>query len=561
MFKQLFRLLINNMDKLRTIQLRGAKLYCFIDDETISPAPSLEFLPGDKVLHNTFHSRTPQVTLGTVKKIIKGEVYFHLPFFGPACPSTFKTIPLENYATIGSRYILEFPSDTVQPRIVSAFSAAAEDDVPVLKSIYTHPLTREHSFYEELPTRESLYTKKELINHTDLFTITIDPDTAKDFDDAISWNEERREVFIHIVDIANSHLSQVEEYNLRNRCQTLYLGHHETLHLLSEENASNNLSLVEGQPRNTITTRVKLTEEGLVENYDIYRSVIIVNKRLTYNQGRECIPTWLSNILLMRESNLSYSIHLPSLSFTQDNQVIRTDTSDFAHKFVAHCMILCNMVVSKHLQINTIYLPNRFHDKLHGFRPLSPEEMTDQPDVDSFLLLKRYARAKYDIDSHGHFGLGLTEYCHFTSPMRRYADVLVHRLLAGWNIPKEVLEEEVEWINVRERLSDACHRYYHGWKMNRYIQSIGPEKAWNVWITGVSPSGCLWFLPELNLNGFCFVGQLLPTARWNLIGDSLESISGSFRVGEHCLGYFYVIDPTTYVTNLKIECQPKQRPN
>lgn len=543
------------MEQFGVIQLRGAKLFVFIDEDNVSPAPSLEFLPGDKVINNIFHSRLPQVTLGTVKKVIQDQAYFHLPFFGPACPSTFKAKALPNRASVGDRYILQFPSDTLQPVVLAAYSAALEDDVNVLKAIYTHPVSRISTSYEELPTRVPLYTRPEVIDHTDLFTITIDPDTAKDFDDAISWNEETREVFIHIVDIANSTLSEEEEYRMRNRCQTLYLGYHETLHLLSEDNASNKLSLVEGQPRNTITTRVTLTEEGLVESYEIYRSIIKVKKRLTYNTSYEYIPSWLAALLSKRESNVSYSIHLPGISFTQDNLLQRTDTSDFAHKFVERCMVLCNMVVSKHLLLNNIQLPNRFHDKVLSFRPLSPEESTNNPDVDSFLLLKRYARAKYDVDEHGHFGLGLTEYCHFTSPMRRYADVLVHRLLGGWNIPKDGLEEEVEWINLRERLSDACHRYYHGWKMNRYIQSIGSDKAWNVWITGLGPSGVMWFLPELNVNGFCFVGQLLPTARWNLQGDTLQSNSGSFKIGDQCLGYFYNTDPATYVTNLKIECQ------
>ena len=543
------------MDQVGVIQLRGAKLFCYVDEDHISPASSLAFLPGDKVLNNVFHSRIPQVTLGTVKKVINDQVYFHLPFFGPACPSTFHTTALLNRASIGDRYILEFPSNNVQPIVLTTFSSCSDDDINVLKTIYIHPISQSRSLYEELPTQEPLYTKKEIIDHTDLFTITIDPDSAKDFDDAISWNEETREIFIHIVDIANVPLSQEEEYRLRNRCQTLYLGHHETLHLLSEENASNILSLVENKPRHTITTRVTLTEDGLVESYDIYRSAINVNKRLTYDQAKRTIPTWLANLLSMRESTLKYSIHLPSISFTQENKISRTDTSDFAHKFVANSMILANMIVSKHLLTNTIQLPNRFHDKLLGFRPLSHEETTDQPDVDSFLLLKRYARAKYAIDQHGHFGLGVTEYCHFTSPMRRYADVLVHRLLAGWSIPKEVLEEEVEWINLRERLSDASHRLYHGWKMNRFIQSLGYEKSWNVWITGVALSGVMWFLPELNLNGFCFVGQLLPTARWSLTGNLLESNSGSFKVGDHCLGYFYGVDPATYVVNLKIECQ------
>lgn len=552
-----------------------------VGEDNFIPSPSQEFVPGDKVLvegsNVTFEKRTPFVTLGTVKKFQNGFVFLHLPLFGPACSSLFKVQPLNGKITIGDRYILEFPSNTVSPIILSTHSTAPEDDVHVLKEIYTHSLTHPRTAYETFEKGNSLYHTQEIVDHTNDNVITIDPLTAKDFDDAISWNEETREVFIHIVDIAHANitpdeaiggiaanhsppraiLTAEEEERLRNRCFTLYLGHEDTLHLLSEENASNLLSLVEGKPRHTITTAVKLTEEGLVESYKIYRSIISVKKRLHYDVAEPYIPKWLANLLSKRETDLKYSITLPALSFTPNAELVKTNTQDDSHKFVERCMVLCNMIVSKHLQTLGIYLPNRFHDKLRGFRPLNQEEKTNQEEVDSFLLLKRYARAKYDVDRFGHFGLDLKEYCHFTSPMRRYPDVLIHRLLAGWKIPREVLDEEVDWINVREKVSDSCHRYYVGWKMNRYMASFGTQKPWDIWITGTSPVGVMWFLPELNMNGFCFVGQITPAAFWKYDKENQELTSDkeTLRVGDKCTGYFLSIDPVNYVVNLKIACE------
>lgn len=538
-----------------TIQLNGSKLFYVLEDGSKVLSPSLQVLPGDIVKVNsgklTFHSRTPLVTLGTVKSYFKNQVYLHFPFFGAPCPSSFRIDPIDNKINPGDRYVLFFPSDSNTPKVISAYTSEPIHDAQVLKDIYTYslPYTKQNL---NLHLANHLYTLDTLVDHTNDFVITIDPETAKDFDDAISWNEETREVFIHIVDIAHADLSEEEELRLRTKCQTLYLDT-EAVHLLSEENASHTLSLVENKLRHTITTRVKLSEEGFVESYDIYRSIITVKKRLFYKTAKPFIPEWLYKLLEKQESKLRYSIDIPFITTTQSNEIKKTYSSDYAHKFVERCMVLCNMVVSKHLQSHAKYIPNRFHNKVRGFRPLEASEKTNHPEVDSFLLLKRYAKAKYDVDEHGHFGLGITEYCHFTSPMRRYADVLVHRVLAGWFLPKEILDKEVEWINMRETLTDSCHRLYNTWKINRYIFNAGSCKIYDVWVTGVSAAGVMWFMPELNVNGFCHVSNLAPSTKWYLEEDSLKSSQGSYKVGDECHGYFRNIDPTTYVVNLSLQ--------
>jgi ribonuclease R len=149
-----------------------------------------------------------------------------------------------------------------------------------------------------------------------------------------------------------------------------------------------------------------------------------------------------------------------------------------------------------------------------------------EPAVDSFVLVKRFARACYAIDARGHFGLGLTDYAHFTSPMRRYADVIVHRLLAGWTISREALDVEVEWINWRAGFNKSLQQQYVAWKVATAIsaQLAVSEEPVDVWVTGLSAAGVLWYMPEYSLNGFCHVSQLLPAQRWVYEGEGAEAV-------------------------------------
>jgi exoribonuclease-2 len=228
---------------------------------------------------------------------------------------------------------------------------------------------------------------------------------------------------------------------LKERCLTLYLSNEHTEHLLDPEVASNTLSLIKGEERKVITIRVILNDNGIVSNYDIYKSTIIVKNRWNYDEVTNMfrnnqVPTelqYLLNLTNMRSSNIKYNINLPSLRFHIDTTTGLIDelkvesTNDDSHNIVATVMILANLVVSKHLKYCQVTLPNRFHDILHGMKNITFTS-TGNELVDSFIMVKRYARACYSVDKKGHFGLGLTDYVHFTSPMRRYADVIIHRI-------------------------------------------------------------------------------------------------------------------------------------
>jgi exoribonuclease R len=197
-------------------------------------------------------------------------------------------------------------------------------------------------------------------------------------------------------------------------------------------------------------------------------------------------------------------------------------TTDAAHSLVSTAMILCNIVVSHHLQRRGLDLPNRFHSSLRGI-PVTAVA-ADMSLVDTFCLLKKMARAEYSVDKRGHFGLGLTDYVHFTSPMRRYADIVTHMILAGAAFSRASLEVEVALINRRATFVRSLQRFYQRIKVNRWLYSHPEEQR--VIVTSVAAAGVQWFMPSILLNGFCHVSQLLPAQRWLKECSSLVGASG-----------------------------------
>jgi exoribonuclease R len=385
-------------------------------------------------------------------------------------------------------------------------------------------------------------------------------------------------VYVHIVDIAGadcqSLISEQARRRLRERCLTLYLSNEHTEHLLDPEVAADKLSLIKGQERKVITVKTVLTENGMVQEYDIYRSTIIVKNRYSYDEVTTMLKhktapqelTYLVKLTENRSSNVKYNINLPSMRFKIDktsghiNAIHCESTNDDSHKLVATAMILANLVVSKHLHFCHVKLPNRFHESLHGMN--NPNfTTTGNTHVDSFILVKRYARACYSVDKKGHFGLGLTDYVHFTSPMRRYADVIVHWILSGAVLNEQSIEEEVEWMNFRSQVVRSIQDLYVNWKICRHLQNLVTThsfepKTFDIWITDVKKGGVLWFMPELSLNGFAHVSTLSPKQFW-YFDYGKNVLEGQFNgtsvtVGKHFKASVDSIDPITFTLNLVI---------
>jgi exoribonuclease R len=555
------------------VELHGGKLVAN-DGQNIISIFDTRFMPGDTVSINhgalTLIERKAQAVIATVKAVVDGQASLYINHLGPSCPFQ-PTIEDNNYQ-VGNRLVLWLNADgSISFR--AAFSSDAKDDVPALLKMYSLYKKPDDFIYLVNDYTKPLYTIDTVVNHNTLNTFTIDPTTSVDFDDAISVDVKNSTVYVHIVDIAaadcDNQISEGARRRLKERCLTLYLANEHTEHLLDPEVASTTLSLIRGQERKVITVKVQLNDNGMVHNYDIYRSTIIVKQRWNYDQVAALLKTtkapdeltFLATLTRNRSSTVKYNISLPSIRFAADlatghidPATIRTEsTNDDSHNIVATAMVLANLVVSKHLHYCQIKLPNRFHDTLHG---MSNPTFTSTGDemVDSFIMVKRYARACYSVDKKGHFGLGLTDYVHFTSPMRRYADVLVHQILAGAVYNEQALNLEVAWLNHRAQQVRAIQDMYNHWKIIRHV--VSEPQVYEVWITDVKKGGVLWFIPSLSLNGFAHVSTLSPKQFW-YFDYSRNTLEGQYNkslisIGKKFQATVDSVDPITWAPNLTI---------
>ena len=540
------------------IEFHGAKQMLVCAGVAPTQIESNQYIPGDTVYMYTDKTsflvqRRAQAVVGITKERVNGTSVLYIPNFGTVC----KFSPVLNLdSDVGTKFVLWLcENGTIE--VEGKYSDEAVNDVKVLLHMYSleqsRPMPSQH---KDRP----LYTTDKVVNHDDLDTFTIDPTSSVDFDDALSVDVENNTVYIHIVDIAAyANLNP----NLWTRCLTLYMANEHTEHLLDADDAALRLSLVAGHQRPVITVKVALDKLGLVQHYEIYRSTIIVKKRWHYGQVQHALDVntapesivYLAKLTDLRSADVKYNINLPSVRieaniFTGEVNSLKTEnTNDAAHTLVATAMILGNLVVSKHLSNNGVIIPNRFHDSLRGFNTPSFKP-TGNMFVDSFIMVKRYARAYYSVDEKGHFGLGIKDYVHFTSPMRRYADVLVHRLLAGYVY--DDLDYEVDWLNRRATIARTAQDLYTSWKTIRWLKTL--PGLHEIWVTNVSKAGLMWFMPGLSLNGFLHVTELAPSQYWQLEGDTLKGTETGevIKIGQKLIALVKNIDQVTSSVSLSL---------
>ena len=515
------------------VELHGARLMA--DGIQVSPQ---NFLPGDHVdATGHFLSRDPSITLGLVVAVTESPrtAIVSFPLLGPACPS--RATIKEVYAAVGDRLIVELTrSGSVIHRGFAGPEARA--DASLLTEVYR----RLPADTESLPPLPGFgphyYTREGVTDHTDLDTFTIDPVSTVDYDDALSVGADGT-FYIHIVDIMAA-LHRIDLPRVRALGSSLYLANEHTEHLLDSETVAA-ITLAEGRVRPVITVAITIDAEGGVTHYDLYRSIITVKRRFNYEEVAALLevtpPAGLQafhQLATQRSSSISYKIEMPSVrlhmnAMGEPIDVQLESTTDAAHTLVATAMILCNVVVSHHLK--ALDLPHRFHSAIRGI-PVADRGNLDDLTA-TFCLLKKMARAEYSVDKRGHFGLGLTDYVHFTSPMRRYADIVTHMILAGAAFSRAALEVEVAAINRRATFVRSLQRLYTNTKVNRWLLARGTE-GHAVTVTSVVAAGVQWFMPSLLLNGFCHVSMLRPAQRWNFASISGGTLyAGAVRI---CVG-------------------------
>jgi exoribonuclease R len=268
-------------------------------------------------------------------------------------------------------------------------------------------------------------------------------------------------------------------------------------------------------------------EQGMgpkVLNTWMYPSVIQVKERYDYEN---CFEKNDPDLLFLKDVTERYYkryIQIKHPQFVIDPHSGRTqsihfeDHSSISHLMVEMLMIMSNRLVTEH--INTSYqkegrdmqCPERFHKKCYAEEV---EEITEDENVNQICMIQKYKMAKYDSQETGHFGLKLDHYTHFTSPIRRYFDQIIHRMLGGWRFSKMSLKRGLEYLNRREVWNETLIRLYYDWKRADYLLQKGSSYKYKAYVINVTKNGIKMYISELGYDTFIPLPMILQNVFWN----------------------------------------------
>lgn len=359
-------------------------------------------------------------------------------------------------------------------------------------------------------------------------TFTIDPLTAKDFDDALSFEKLENgniEVGIHIADVTHylkpGTALDKEAYK---RSTSVYLVDR-VLPMLPEKLSNNLCSLNPNEDRYTFSAVFTFNENYKIVDEWYGRTVIHSDRRFTYEEAQEVLDTkkgdYKDELLTLNAiahklrkakfKNGAISFESEEVKFELDEKgkpigVYVKERKD-THKLIEDFMLLANKGVAKYIakkSQNEIPFIYRVHDlpnmeKLMDFALFAKElgytmnlktpkqiaksfnglykaaENNEQLKLLEPLAIRTMAKAIYTTENIGHYGLGFDYYTHFTSPIRRYSDVLVHRLLfqnlkSEHRVNKEDLEAKAKHISMQEKKATDAERESIKYKQVEYIK-------------------------------------------------------------------------------------------
>ena len=449
---------------------------------------------------------------------------------------------------------------------------------------------------EQIP---SIVTEEEIVNRKDLREeeiFTIDGSDTKDIDDAISIKKEENGNYILGVHIADVTYYFKENSPLDNsaydKATSVYLTNY-VLPMLPHQLSNGICSLNEGVDRLTITCEVKFDNNANIIDYDIYESVINSKKKMTYESVNRLLEEnivdkgyedYVSSLKLMHELSSKIrknKVKRGYIEFVSDEIKIIVDEYGIpidihqkeqktGEKLIEDFMIVANESVAT--RIKDMGLPNiyRIHEKpkiekikeflgyvtslgykLTGdFSKLEPkdiqnmlEQLKDKKEfaILSDMLLRCMQKAIYSNENIGHFGLASPCYTHFTSPIRRYPDEIVHRLLRKYlfkhdysNESMDNLESKIamqaEHSSIMERKAVECEREVNDMKMAEYMEShIGEE--FDGTIVGVKNFGMFVKLTNL-VEGAVSIRDLGNYFTYDEKGHTLRGGNKIYKLGD-----------------------------
>ncbi len=418
-------------------------------------------------------------------------------------------------------------------------------------------------------------SKKDFKGRTDLRDlplITIDGEDARDFDDAV-FAEKRSggnyRVLVAIADVShyvtpNSALDQ----DAYERGTSVYFPHR-VIPMLPEVLSNGLCSLNPSVDRLCMVADIKISRAGNVTGYEFYPGIMHSQARLTYNQVNDyfanpkddSIPKSLTANkdvkksvdtlhqlyeLLLKKREERHAMEFETvetyIKFNEKGGIaaILPRTRGDAHKLIEECMLLANTCAANFALKNELPVLYRNHDKpdseksmrIHeyaknfglSFPEESPtqadyqrliEATKDRPDAVSIhsMLLRSMMQANYAPDNIGHFGLAYDEYSHFTSPIRRYPDLMLHRAIKAkvTNSKQPVMDFSLDGAGTQtsdtERRAEKASRFVESWLKCHYMKDHVGEEFEGV-VTTVTSFGLFVTLTDLYIDGLVHISNV-----------------------------------------------------
>ncbi len=487
----------------------------------------------------------------------------------------------------------------IRPRVLARFREVPGSAAVI--ACYRHNLYLPWPKLAVIPQAEENKLNRRL-DLTDLITFTIDGADAKDFDDALSLEtvEDGYILGIHIADVSaylepNSPLDQ----GAMLRGVSVYLPN-QTLPMLPKELSNSLCSLVPGEPRLCMSLLFHLNKQFEIKDFRVTSSRIRSRFRLRYDHVNQWLQTdanskedWASEIgdslktlkafsvfrRKQREKRGAIFLNIPrgKLIFTETGQVsgITGEKGGISQQIVEECMLLANETIGNLFVEKGIPGIFRIHpepapDTLQALEHLKKELHLDIrfSSVSSFIsqledprfhyiILRLMGRARYEGESGYHFGLATSNYLHFTSPIRRYADLVVHRMLKAWlnRVPAPYSRPQLSAI--ASLVSFRETRAFYGeldTAESLILDKIqrGQKREFEGIVSSVSENGIFVELADWFVDGFIPLSKLSGRYRLSRSGFALQDNQGRFiSIGSPIRVRIEKIDPL--LRNLKLQ--------
>lgn len=503
--------------------------------------------------------------VGTVKKV-QGKSPKFLPD-SPLVSQNIRIQNWDEYKLVHDAKVLVQITkyEPLEARIEKVIGYKYDPGVDITSLLLEHDVNIEFSDnvmkdISRIPDHITAKDKKGRENLTNRLIITIDGDDSRDFDDAISIEktENGYRLGVHIADVSH-YVKEKSALDLEayERGTSIYVCDR-VVPMLPQYLSNGICSLNPHVERCTISCEMDIDEKGEVTNYRIFPSFIKSKERMTYANVNKIIQKdeemcrRYAHLLEMVEDMLRLSKiirkrreSLGSIDFdTKEGKIVldakgkaidvRLRERGESERIIEDFMIQANEVVANHmkwLEIPGMYRiheqpdPKKMREFVHiaqlsglkfkgnvlNVKPMQCQQLLKEAkkkedySIISTSLLRCMAKAKYDAKCLGHFGLGLKEYTHFTSPIRRYPDLAVHRMLRKYcfgEMPNaDSMKKDEIWVekaalqsSVQERKAIECERDVDDMKKAEYMEKHVGEKYEGL-ISGVTKFG---FFVELD---------------------------------------------------------------